>query len=132
MPLLTLITGLLLVVLGASVTYRSYLETNAMHYTALIPAAFGVVLLILGGVGLLGGNARKHAMHGAAAVSLLGVVGGAFMPIKAMMAGTFVPESTKGIGQLTMIVLCAALLALCVNSFVQARLLRKADAPPPA
>ena len=49
-----------------------FLATSAK--TALIPAGFGIGLVICGVVGLKGEPARKHAMHVAAVLSLLGVL----------------------------------------------------------
>jgi hypothetical protein len=66
--------------------------------------------------------ARKHAMHAAAAVALLGTVGG-LVPV-ILRKFNFEEVAVKiGLG---MCVLSAIFLALCVNSFIQARKARKA------
>lgn len=113
MPNLTLLVGALLVALGAY-AYTGSVSRSAM---TLIPAMLGAVLVALG---LLARRAalRRHAMHAAAALALVGVVGG-IGPLA--MGGTrrFPPlmmQATTG-----MLVLCAVLLVLAVRSFVQAR-----------
>jgi uncharacterized protein YqgC (DUF456 family) len=96
-PLLTIVTGLLLVVCGLVVTTKGFETTNAFHPTAMLPAFFGIAFVLLGALAYYGGNVRKHAMHAAAALSLIGTLGGAFMPIKALIAGTFDPWGYKDI-----------------------------------
>lgn len=117
MPTLTLAIGALLVALGA----YAYTGSVSRSPMTLIPAMLGAVLVVLG---LLARREaiRKHAMHGAAALALLGVVAG-IGPLA--MGGTdrFPPlmiQATTG-----MMVLCAVLLALAVRSFVQARRARR-------
>ena len=78
--------------------------TGTKGLTALIPSLFGVVLIVCG-VLARRENLRKHAMH----------------------AATLAVQM-----QFIMAVICLAFVALCVNSFVQARLLRrKAGTPDP-
>lgn len=108
-----LLIGALLVVLG-SYSYTASVSGSAM---TLIPAMVGGVLVVLG---LLARKdaLKKHAMHGAAAAALLGVLGG-IGPLA--MGGTdrFPPlmiQATVG-----MMVLCAILLAASVRAFRKAR-----------
>ena len=104
---------------GAEVEHRSG--------TAWIPAGFGVALLLLGALALKE-NLRKHAMHAAAAVGLIGVVGAAVMVVRKLAGGG---EFTRGTSaQLAMAVLCAAFVGLCVNSFIQARRARAKGGSP--
>ena len=65
MPKITLIFSVLYIALGLA----AFSLTGAVHKTALIPAYFGIVLLVLG---LLGQkeNLRKHVMHAALLVVL--------------------------------------------------------------
>ena len=63
MPLTAIVFGILLIGLGVG----GFFGTGAAHPTALIPAAFGLVLALLGLVALLKPNLRKHVMHVAAA-----------------------------------------------------------------
>ena len=70
MPRITIGYGIALILLGVGM----YFVRGQSSLTALIPAAFGVVLAILGVVGKRPA-ATKHAMHAAAAVGLLGLLG---------------------------------------------------------
>jgi uncharacterized membrane protein AbrB (regulator of aidB expression) len=127
MPLITSITGLGLIILGLV----AYVGTGMTHPTALIPTGFGVLYAILG---ILGGteSIRKHAMHAAAALSLVGfvLVGGKI----AYSIKDFNIVETKGFTQFLMAVFCLVHLALCINSFVQARIAQagKPGEPTPA
>lgn len=94
------------------------------HPSALSPVAIGVILLIAGLVSMAKPGARKHAMHAAAAISLFGTIGGLVPVILRKFA--FEEVAVKvGLG---MSVLSVIFLALCVNSFIQARKARKAAA----
>jgi hypothetical protein len=131
----TLIAALLLVVIG----WLGYTngtpdpEKGVVSPTALIPAAVGAVLAVLGLVAMIGPGPRKHAMHVAAMVGLIGALGG-FMPLVRQVSktGEFDPLKPSAVSGELMILVCVGFLALCVNSFIQARVLRKATAPPAA
>lgn len=118
MPTITVVFGALLVALGAY-AYTGSATRSAM---TLIPAMVGVVFIVLG---LLARTPalKKHAMHATAALALVGALAG-IGPLA--MGGTtrFPPlmiQATTG-----MMLLCAALLALSVRSFIQARRARRA------
>ena len=93
--------------------------------TALIPAAFGVALLICGIIVSAAPNSRKHVMHVAAAVGLVGAIGG-IMPL---MRSNFDFGKASAVSGLLMIVLCALFVILCVRSFVLARIARSEGLP---
>jgi lysylphosphatidylglycerol synthetase-like protein (DUF2156 family) len=116
----TIVFGAVLILLGLGF----FIGTGAAHITALIPAAFGVLLVLLG---LLAARDawRMHAMHLAALVALLGVVFSIERPIRAVIHGQKVAFGARLAAQILMALLCAALVALCVKSFVVARLRRK-------
>jgi hypothetical protein len=122
--LLAITFGLILGILGAGFYYA----TDMVSITALIPAFFGVALLVFG-VLALGTKWRMHAMHGAALLGLIGLVVPGFMAVReygkgAEMNGTKVAE--MGI----MAVLCGVFLVLCVKSFIDARRRRRQQANP--
>ncbi len=95
--------------------------------TTLIPAGVGVALLgCVAGVIFLP-NARKHIMHVAAMVGLLGFVGG-FVPIFRSKTG-FNLESMAIKSGLMMSLICVIFVALCVKSFIDARKAREAGTP---
>ena len=114
MPATTRLFGLVLIVLGIA----SYTMTGRSSVTALIPALFGAVFVICA---LVGRNeaARKHAMHAAVAVGLIGALASLGRAIPAVMAG----EATRPavLAQLAMGVLLLVYVALGVQSFIAAR-----------
>jgi hypothetical protein len=115
--------GLALIAIGVG----GYLGTGRTSATALIPAAFGAVLLVLGLVARRGGSARKNAMHVAAAVALLGAIGSLMRPAMKAARGEAVDwASTPVVLQLATGVLCIVFVVLCVRSFIAAR---RAPAP---
>jgi len=116
----TIVFGVLLILLGLGF----FLGTGAAHVTALIPAGFGVLLLLLG---LLARRDawRMHAMHLVALVGLLGVGGAIEGPIGNAIHGKSLDLDPRLAARILMALLCAALLALYVKSFVDARLRRK-------
>lgn len=94
--------------------------------TALIPAVLGLGLAVAGLVGLRGGAARRHAMHAAAALALIGVLGSAWQLIFKPAAGSAHADIAHTAGLLNL-ALCGVFLVLAVWSFVQARRARVAD-----
>jgi uncharacterized membrane protein len=128
MALPTVITGLLLILVGLVGYFGAEPnpQTGKVSPTALIPAAFGIVLVILGGLAF-SDKLRKHAMHLAAVVGVLGIIGG-FMPILRQInnTGTFDPFKKSAVAGELMILICAVFVGLCVRSFVLARLSRQA------
>jgi hypothetical protein len=117
MPKITLIFSALYIVLGVA----AFFLTGAVHKTALIPAYFGMVLLILG---LLGQkeNLRKHVMHAALLVVLLALFGTARSLLKLPSAFDGTAERPFAIyAQAATAVLSIAFLALGIRSFIQAR-----------
>jgi hypothetical protein len=88
--------------------------------TALIPALVGMALVLCGTIGLMP-DARKHAMHVAAGVALLGFLAAAGrigMTIGKLMQGDISRASYFLIG---MALLCGAYVFLSVQSFRNAR-----------
>jgi O-antigen/teichoic acid export membrane protein len=118
MALTTIVFGLLLVLLGLA----GYFGTGTSSVTALIPAFFGLMLLMLGFVARAE-HARKHAMHAASAVGLIGflaAVGGLAMTPPGVRPAMAVYS------QIAMALLTGIFTALCVRSFIAARRARKA------
>ena len=114
-----LIFGFLLILLGAG----GYLSAHAASPTALIPAAFGLLLVLAGLIGKRSQATNKHAMHVAALVSLLGAVSGLFMgiPNGLKWAGGHHELWLKAVSQLGLGLLSLAFLLLCIRSFKRAR-----------
>ncbi|GAB3286269.1 hypothetical protein [Pseudoclavibacter terrae] len=124
MPLLTILIGAALVVTGAV----AYFVSDTGSLTALIPAAVGVLLVI---AGLIARNPklRKHAIHGALAVALLGALGSLMNVAKLgdLIAGT-AERPGAIISSTIMLVLLVALITAGVRSFIAARRGRQAAA----
>lgn len=98
-------------------------EPPAAHApTSLAPAAIGAVILLVGIVSIAAPNARKHAMHLGAMAGLLGTLGG-LMPV--MLRHNDTAETAVRVGWM-MTLASLFFLALCINSFVQARLAKTA------
>ena len=109
----TIVFGVLLTLLGLA----GYFLTGTSSLTALIPAIFGLLLLVLGFLAR-SEPLRKHAMHAAATVALVGCVG-ALIPLLRTPAA---PRSPIAVfSQAAMVVLTAVFVALCVRSFRDAR-----------
>jgi hypothetical protein len=110
--------GVVLIVLGVA----GYFGSGMVSLTALIPAAFGLVLLILGVIAR-DPSKRKHAMHVAAMIGVLGFLGsarglGKLMPL---ISGQEVARPGAVIAQSIMAILMLIFTWLCVRSFINAR-----------
>jgi hypothetical protein len=111
MPKTTLIFAALLIALGLGAFGLS------SSRTALLPAWLGLGLGLLGALALRFEGARKHLMHAAAVLALLGVLAPA-----AALAIRAAAMSPLALGvNLGMLALAATLLVLMVRSFVAAR-----------
>ena len=122
MSSLSIIFGILLNIVGLI----GFFTTGATHYTALIPCALGL-LLILFGVIAKKESLRKHAMHGAVLVALLGFIATASALGKiTLLFGTVPdPKAASIIAKSLTAFLCFLFFIVCVRSFVKARLLKK-------
>ncbi|HEY8505029.1 MAG TPA: hypothetical protein VIL46_10640 [Gemmataceae bacterium] len=113
----TLIIALLLIVLGLV----GYFGGGRQSVTALIPAFFGLPLAVLGLLALKE-HMRKHAMHTAMVVALVGLVGALMRPVSKLARGEALDfTSAPVVSQGLMALLCLVLLVMGVNSFIQAR-----------
>ncbi len=118
MPKTTVVLSISLILLGLG----AYLGTGLTSVTALIPAFFGLPLLILG---LLArkDHLRKHTMHGAAGLALIGFLGtvSGLFKVFVLLGGGAVERPSAVVVQALMALLCAIFIALSVRSFVHAR-----------
>ena len=126
MPRLTVGFGISLVLIGLTF----YFVSGRSSLTALIPAAFGIVLVILGIVAERAAS-PKHPMHLAAVVALLGIIGSlnGFPAFFRMLGGDSVERPLAAAAKVAMAVDLAAYLVYCIKSFFAARRARKALAP---
>jgi hypothetical protein len=124
-PLIAIVFGVLLTALGVGLYVTSELDPKPL--TALIPCAFGLVLVLLGQIARGSDKARMHAMHAAAMVGLIGFIGGVVMTILDVrkLSGETPPSTLAMSGKAALAALCAVFLALCIKSFIDARRARK-------
>lgn len=118
MTMLTLGIGGVLIATGLI----AYLATAAASVTALIPAFVGLLLLVAGLMARRNPAARRHSLHAAMAVALLGVLGSLMnvFQLGALLAGT-AERPGAVITSTIMFVLLTAYLIVGVRSFVAAR-----------
>jgi len=117
MPKVTIQLGLALVALGAV----GYLASGMVSPTALIPAAFGAVLVGLGALARSETH-RQTMMHFAMVVGLLGIVGsiGGLWQLPRLIVGTAERPAAVAV-QAVMALLLMAYLVAGVRSFIEAR-----------
>jgi predicted transporter len=114
--------GAALIALGLGAWFSTKME----HITALIPAFFGIVFLVLGALAR-SDRYRMHAMHAAASLALLGAIMAGFRAIPGLLklsnpATTDAPVSRTAVASTTiMCVLCALFVLACIRSFMAAR-----------
>ncbi|CAN5666358.1 hypothetical protein BH11VER1_BH11VER1_17030 [soil metagenome] len=119
MAKISFLFGALLIALGVF----SYGAAESKAVTALIPAFFGLVMLILGWIASRGAAANKHAMHVAAILNLLGAGAGLSrgIPNISKYLGGDHSAWLKALSQGGMGLLCLVFLVLCIRSFITAR-----------
>ncbi len=98
-------------------------EPAKRSLTAFIPAAFGVLLLICGAIGLQP-EKRKQAMHIAAGIGLLGFVAGVArlgMKLPAILSGDPISNPRAVLFSGLMGLICLVYVIMSVRSFIAAR-----------
>lgn len=117
MPNIAIVCGMLLSVVGILGYVYGMMNGNA-SLTALIPFVFGTVLEVLGFVAKGNEGLRKHLMHVAVFVGLIGFL------ITAGRLGMKMSELTMSpavISQLATAAICLVFVLLSVKSFIDAR-----------
>ena len=118
MAKITIGLGFVLIALGLG----SYFGTDRESVTALIPAFFGLPLLILG---LIARNERrrKTAIHIAVGIGLLGFAGTVrgLMKLPVLLTSSELERPTAVAVQAAMAIVCLVFVLLCVWSFIKAR-----------
>ena len=118
MPLLTVIYAISMILLGLI----GYFATGQTSKTALIPSAFGIVVLVFG-IMAFKDKLRKTAMHIASVLGLLGFLGG-IRGIPAFASLIFTGETARpaaAISQTIMSLLSLIFFIFCLKSFIDAR-----------
>ena len=138
MPAVSIVVGALLIAVGVWGYWGGdlglwerlgFTAPDNLSGTALIPAYLGVGLVVLG---LLAFKEKflKHAMHAAALIGVLGLLAAAGRLILSLVRKGKV-EGVGGASLTTTTLLCTVFVVLCVNSFIQARRRRRAQAGEP-
>ena len=117
MPSLAIFCGVMLILIGI-LGYVNGVMSGRASYTALIPAIFGGLLVLFGVIARAKENLRKHLMHAAIVVALLGFIATAVRLIPRLGELTF---SDAEIAQISMAAVCLLFVVLAVKSFVGAR-----------
>jgi len=118
MPRLTIVYGTILFLLGIT----GYFATGQQSETALIPSFFGLLIIIAGTLAQKESR-RKHFMHLAAALALVGFLGSVrgLRGFFTLIGGGDVERPGAVISQTIMAVLSLIFVLLCVKSFIDAR-----------
>jgi hypothetical protein len=120
MAKVTLVFAVLFIALGVT----GFVTTGSSHYTALIPAALGLLLGIFGLLALSPNpSRRKLFMHINVTLGLLGFLGTAMGLVQwfRMLAGAAVKNPPATESKAIMALLCLLYVVLCVRSFISAR-----------
>ncbi|MFG0305688.1 MAG: hypothetical protein ACF8Q5_05685 [Phycisphaerales bacterium JB040] len=119
----TIALAVLLILLGAG-AYAYALTTDNASPTALIPAFVGLPILALGLAAAKWPDKRKHLIHAALLLALIGLAGSArgvpSLP-KLFTSPDDVERPVAVIVQSAMALACLLYLALAVRSFIAAR-----------
>jgi hypothetical protein len=110
--------GVVLIVLGIG----AYVLSGMVSMTAMIPAAFGLVILLLGLAGRQESR-RKMTMHVAMLVALVGIIGSVdgLADVPALVSGGVLERPAASIAKALMAVVLIVYLVMGVRSFVAAR-----------
>jgi len=117
MPTTAITFGILLILIGI-VGYAYGMMTGHASPTALIPAGFGIVMAVLGALGRSSEGMRKHLMHAAVLIALVGFLltaGRLLMKLNELTFGAAL------LSQVSMAVVCLVFVILAVRSFKAAR-----------
>jgi hypothetical protein len=117
MPNTAIWAGRLLVLIGI-IGYAYGLYGGNASPTAFIPAAFGIVLMLLGHLAVRSEGGRKHLMHAALVVALIGFIVPAARLISKLSELTL---NAAVLSQLAMAAVCLVFVLLGVRSFAAAR-----------
>jgi hypothetical protein len=118
MPTTAIAIGVLLILIGV-LGYVIGMSSGGGSLTALIPAIFGLVIAGAGFVARSNEGMRKHMMHLAAGVALIGFLVTAARIVPRL--GEMDLSSPAALSQITMSLLCLIFVILAVKSFIDAR-----------
>ncbi len=117
MPSTSIICGVLLILIGIA-GYINGAMTENKSVTALIPAFIGIVMVLLGVLAGMKEGLRKHLMHAAIVVALLGFIGTAGRLVSRISE---LSASPAVLAQASTAIVCLAFIILAIRSFSAAR-----------
>ena len=117
MPTTSIAFGVLLILIGA-IGYIYGLMNDKASITALIPAFFGIVMAALGIAARASEGLRKHLMHAAILIALLGFI---LTAGRLIMKLNELTMSAAMVSQAAMAIVCLAFVILSIRSFAAAR-----------
>lgn len=117
MPITAIICGVLLILIGI-VGYVNGAMHDKASVTALIPAFIGLLLALLGAVSAAKEGLRKHLMHVAVVIALIGFIATAGRLVSKISELSMSPAV---ISQASMAIICLAFVILAIRSFAAAR-----------
>ena len=121
MPTYSIICGILLSLIGIVGAIAAQTD-GKFSLTALIPLIFGVLLILFGAIANMKESLRKHLMHAALLVALLGFIGVLFSPaIKGLISNGQIANRTSFLAQISMAIVCLSFIIAGVKSFIAAR-----------
>lgn len=108
-----------MIILGAA----SFVLTGAASPTALIPAFFGIAFIGLGVLGVKKESMRKHVMHAALLLAILGIGGsfGGLVNVLGVLGGNELERPNAAYAQAVMAIICIYFVIAGVRSFINAR-----------
>ncbi len=117
MPTTSIVCGMLLIVIGTA-GYVIGMTAERASITALIPAFLGLILVLLGALAGIRESLRKHLMHAAVIVALLGFIATAGRLVSRLSEISLSPAV---LSQASTAVICLVFVILAIKSFSAAR-----------
>ncbi|MDH3528975.1 MAG: hypothetical protein OEQ28_05385 [Acidobacteriota bacterium] len=117
MPNTAISFGRILIIVGV-IGYVVSMINARTSATALIPAFFGITLLLLGYFARIKENLRKHLMHAAVVIALLGLLAVVGRLVSKIGEITF---TAAYVSQIVTALVFLAFIVLSVRSFMAAR-----------
>jgi len=109
--------GIVLILIGVA-GYVYGLSIGHASPTALIPAAFGLLIALFSAIGRAKESLRMHMMHVAVLIGLIGLIIPAYRVLSKISS---ISLSAAVVTQVAMAVVCLIFVILCVQSFISAR-----------
>jgi len=121
MAKMTIVFAVLLIILGLG----SFFGTGSIHYTALIPAWFGLALGIGGALAISPSETRRNIfMHINVTIGAIGMIGAFVEAVRgygAARSAGLDPDMIAFSAKLAMGMILLTYTILCVRSFIEAR-----------